>query len=50
MLYKNGKLTAADTPIINDFMRRASPDNCLTCPVTGGREIWKVAVFEILSA
>ena len=34
---KDGKLTSSDIPIINDFIRRNSPDNCLTCPVTGGR-------------
>ena len=34
---KDGKLTAADIPIINDFMRRVSPDSCITCPVTGVR-------------
>ena len=33
----NGKLTSADIPIINDFITRASPDNCLSCPVTGDR-------------
>ena len=33
----SGKLTAADVPIINDFIRRNSPDNSLTCPVTGSR-------------
>lgn len=34
---EDGKLTAADIPIINNFVRRTSPDNSLTCPVTGAR-------------
>jgi len=34
---ESGKLTSADIPIINTFIRRVSPDNCLTCPVTGSR-------------
>jgi hypothetical protein len=34
---ESGRLTSADIPIINNFIRRVSPDNCLTCPVTGSR-------------
>lgn len=37
MADEDGRLTSADIPIINDFMRRFSPDNCLTCPVAGIR-------------
>ena len=37
MADESGKLTSADIPIINNFIRHVSPDNCLTCPVTGGR-------------
>ena len=43
---QSGKLTAADIPIINDLIRRVSPDNCLTCPVTGSRiqiSLWKIS-------
>ena len=34
---QSGKLISADLPIINNFIRRVSPDDCLTCPVTGSR-------------
>lgn len=34
---ENGKLTPNDIPIINAFMVRSTPDNCLSCPVTGTR-------------
>lgn len=46
---QSGKLTSSDIPIINDFIRRVSPDNCLTCPVTGGRvEISKWTISDRL--
>lgn len=43
---ESGKLTSADIPIINDFLSHASPDNCLTCPITGGRVqigLWQIS-------
>ena len=34
---ESGKLTSADIPIVQAFMASASPDNCLSCPVSGRR-------------
>ena len=43
---ESGKLTSAAIPIIEAFLKRVSPDGCLTCPVTGGRVLvahWQIS-------